>query len=265
MARPRATRPGDDSYAVIPPLAKGFEVLRAFQAGDAPLRNQELARRTGIPPSSVSRLTASLVAMGYLAYDAQQRSYTLTPAVLALGYAFVAGNPVRSRLQPGMQELASSAGAVVGLGMREGRHMTYIACCKGHSLVPFRSEIGSRYPLARSAMGWAYLAGLDDDAYAVAMDEIQADDALAWPRTREKIEQARVQVRTQGFCVSIGEWEPGVHTVGAPVRTRSDATLYSVTCGAPAYQLKEQRLLEEIGPRLAWLARSVQQDPAPPH
>ncbi|MBO9354982.1 helix-turn-helix domain-containing protein [Bordetella petrii] len=263
MARPRDTPADGGAFTVIAPLARGMEVLRAFQAGDPPLRNQDLSRRTGIPASSVSRLTASLVAQGYLSYDANGGSYTLTPAVLAFAYAFVAGDTVRSRLQPGMQDLANTFGAMVGLGMQDKLNMAYVACCKGQSLVPFRSEIGSRYPLARSAMGWAYLAGLDEAAFAVAMDEIKASDAGAWPQAQKKIETAKKQVHAQGFCVSIGEWEPGVHTVATPVRTRTNETRYAISCGAPAYQLKEDQLMVEIGPRLAWLARSVQQDPAP--
>jgi len=254
MARPRHLSSSTGQDPVIAPLARGFEVLSAFRPGDPPLRNQDIVRRTSIPPSSVSRLTGSLVALGYLSYDADSQSYRLTPSVLSFGLAFLSGIPLRYRLRPGMHELAEKFGASVALGMRNGHEMIYVECCKGQSPVPFRFDVGSSIPLTRSAMGWGYLAGLGQPAFEQLMDG--ADPDLS-PALVKKIEQARADVRRRGFCISMGAFESGVHTAGVPVFTRPGDTLYSLTCGAPAYHLSEEQLMQEIGPRLVWLARSI--------
>jgi DNA-binding IclR family transcriptional regulator len=47
-------------------LARGLEVLRAFRPDDGPLGNHALAERTGLPRSTVSRLTYTLTSLGYL-------------------------------------------------------------------------------------------------------------------------------------------------------------------------------------------------------
>lgn len=234
-------------------------MLRAFRAGDPPLRNQEIARRTDIPPSSVSRITGSLVSMGYLAYDPRNQAYNLTPAVLSFGQAFLSGIPVRYRLRDGMRDLAEKFGAAVALGARSGNEMIYVECCKGQSPVPFRFDVGSSIPLKRSAMGWAYLAGLDQTEFESAMADIKVESLKAWQSLAKNIAQARGDVRGRGFCISMGAYESGVHTAGVPVFTRSGEPLYSLTCGAPAYHLSEVQLIKEIGPRLVWLARSVLQ------
>ncbi|MCW3474948.1 IclR family transcriptional regulator [Rhodovastum sp. RN2-1] len=263
MARPRSNSPKNASFPVIAPLARGLDILRAYRSGDAALQNHEISRRTGIPPSSVSRLTGSLVALGYLSYDPAAQGYRLTPVVLTLSYAFLGGIPLRYRIRPSMQALADEARASVSLGARHQHNMIYLECCKGPSPVPFRFDVGSWLPLCRSAMGWAYLAGLDEADFAGAMDEIKLADEAAWQIARQKIERAREEVATHGFCVSIGEFESGVHTVGVPVRSRPGEPLYALNCGAPAYQLKAEQLVGEIGPRLVWLARSVVQDATP--
>jgi DNA-binding IclR family transcriptional regulator len=263
MARPRSNSPRNAAFPVIAPLARGLEILGAFQAGDAALHNQELSRRTGIPPSSVSRFTGSLVALGYLAYDAATQSYSLTPAVLTLSYAFLGGIPLRTRIRPSMQALADEVKASVSLGARHHRNMIYLECCKGPSPVPGRFDVGSWLPLGRSAMGWAYLAGLSEADFDRVMDDIKLADEDAWTAMRRNIETARHDVLTQGFCVSLGAFERGVHTVGVPVRTRSGEPLYALNCGAPAFQLDADQLIGEIGPRLVWLARSVLQDETP--
>jgi len=263
MARPRLNPTIDSDSAVIAPLARGLEVLRAFQAGDPPLRNQEIARRTGIPPSSVSRLTGSLVALGYLGYDASSQAYSLTPAVLGFGQAFLGGISLRSQLRPGMRDLADKYAASVALGARHGREMVYVECSKGPAPVPFRFDVGSSLPIMRSAMGWGYLAGLDEPGFARTMDELRRAEQELSPRLVGHIERAREDVRVRGFCVSIGAFESGVHTVGVPVFTRPGDQVYGLICGAPAYSLSEEQLVNEIGPRLVWLARSVrQQEPS---
>ncbi|RDJ19938.1 IclR family transcriptional regulator [Bosea caraganae] len=263
MARPRHPSITGDQSPVIAPLARGFDVLRAFQSGDPPLRNQDIARRTGIPPSSVSRITGSLVALGYLVHDANMQAYSLTPAVLSFGQAFLGGIPLRYQLRPGMRDLADRYAASVALGARSGREMIYVECSKGQSPVPFRFDVGSAMPIMRSAMGWGYLAGLDEATFIRTMDQIRIADQELWPKLVRKIEQAREDVRTRGFCVSIGAFESGVHTVGVPAFTRPGEGVYGLICGAPAYSLSEEQLVTEIGPRLVWLARSVrQQEPS---
>ncbi len=47
-------------------LARGLEVLRAFAPNHALLGNQEIARATGLPKPTVSRLTYPLTKLGYL-------------------------------------------------------------------------------------------------------------------------------------------------------------------------------------------------------
>src|SRR3546814_16155217 len=79
-------------------LARGLEVLRAFGRDDRYLGNGELAKRTGIPKSTVSRLTQTLTLLGYLRYVDQLERYQLGPGVLALGYRFLPGNGVRDQL-----------------------------------------------------------------------------------------------------------------------------------------------------------------------
>ncbi len=47
-------------------LARGLEVLRAFTHGHAVRGNQDIARITGLPKPTVSRLTYTLTQLGYL-------------------------------------------------------------------------------------------------------------------------------------------------------------------------------------------------------
>src|SRR5690606_22704261 len=58
-------------------LTRGLEILRAFTADDATLGNQDLIERTGLPKATVSRLTYTLVGLGYLHYDETLGRYSI--------------------------------------------------------------------------------------------------------------------------------------------------------------------------------------------
>lgn len=49
-------------------LARGLSVLRAFRPSNDGLGNAEIAERTGLPRSTVSRLTFTLQTLGYLTH-----------------------------------------------------------------------------------------------------------------------------------------------------------------------------------------------------
>lgn len=67
------------------------------------LGNGELAERTGLARSTVSRLTQSLVEMGFLQYDAALRAYRLGVPVLSLAHAMRSGSTVLQQAAPLMR------------------------------------------------------------------------------------------------------------------------------------------------------------------
>ena len=84
-------------------LERGIEILRAFRPGVDTLGNGEIAERTGLPRSTVSRLTKTLVAFGMLDEVRAERNYRLSAAVLSLGHAVRVGSPVLGVLGPLMR------------------------------------------------------------------------------------------------------------------------------------------------------------------
>mgnify|MGYP002079363435 FL=1 len=93
-----AEHAGDRQFATT--LARGMELLRCFTPEEPLLGNRELARRQQLPAATVSRLTYTLVAMGYLAQDEPQGKCRLGSAVISLGYPLLELFNVRRRARP---------------------------------------------------------------------------------------------------------------------------------------------------------------------
>ena len=107
-------------------LERGIEILRAFRPGSELLANGDLAERTGLSRSTVSRLTQTLVGAGMLQLDAAQRAYRLAPAVLSLAHAMRSGSNVLAIAAPKMRALAERERINVGLAAPDRDEMVYL-------------------------------------------------------------------------------------------------------------------------------------------
>ncbi len=239
-------------------LARGLEILRAFVPNDGPLGNQEIAQRTGLPKPTVSRLTHTLTRLGYLNYLERLEKYQLGTAVLSLGYAVLANLGIRMIARPFMQELSDYAGASVSLGSRDRLNMVYVEHCRPDAPITLRLDLGSRIPLATTAMGRALLAALPEDERSYLMEHIAEAEPKQWPRIKAGIEQAVEDYRSRGFTLSAGDWQADVHAVGVPLKPPDGSPVLALNCGGPAFLYDRKRLVSELGPRLVNLVRNVE-------
>ena len=122
---------GDRQFATT--LARGMELLRCFTPEDPVLGNRELARRMMLPAATISRLTYTLVTMGYLSQDEHQGKYRLGSAVISLAYPLLELFNIRRRARPLMLEVAQKTGGSVSIGIRDRFNIVYI---KWHSPKP---------------------------------------------------------------------------------------------------------------------------------
>src|SRR5699024_12045043 len=67
-------------------LSRGFDILHCFDAQHGSLSHAEIARRVGVPRSTVVRMVATLLALGYLRYNASTERFSLSAGVLELGF-----------------------------------------------------------------------------------------------------------------------------------------------------------------------------------
>jgi DNA-binding IclR family transcriptional regulator len=240
-------------------LARGLDVLRCFGPGDRHLANQEIARRTGLPKPTVSRLTYTLTELGYLCWSETEGKYGLGTAVFGLGLAALGQMDVRRIARPLMQALAEHTQASVNLGVRDRLSMIYIDTYRNAASFTVQLDVGSRIPLATTSMGRAYLCALPERARRELLDEIRASDPQAWPAVKKGIEQASREYGDKGYCTSLGDWRREVHAIAAPLVTGDgpDPEILVFSCSGAAFQFSREALEKNIGPRLLTLVGNV--------
>jgi DNA-binding IclR family transcriptional regulator len=236
-------------------LSRGLDVLRSFRKGDHGLGNQDLAERSGLPKSTISRLTYTLAALGYLHYSTDTGRYSLSASVLGLGFSALGGLAVRDVARPLLQDMADRTGASTAMAIPDERTMIYIESCRGSSPLRLSIDIGSHIKMATSSMGRAYLASLDPAAREARLAVICPLDEANADSIRNGVANAVRQYREHGFVTSVGEWREEINSVGVPL-VLPGGQHYAINCGGSALMLHGEKL-EDIGHQLKRVAEIV--------
>lgn len=258
VRRPGPPRKPKEDRHFVTALARGLEVLSCFRHGEITLSNQELAQRCKLPKSTVSRLTMTLTKLGYLIQVQESGRYRLGTACLALGSALLTKLDVRKIARPMMLELANFSGASVSLGVRDKLSMIYVENCRSGAALTLTLDVGSRMPLATSAMGRAWLASVPESERRDALEQIRQLDDLAWPGLQAGVEQALADYRTLGVACSFGDWNQEVNGIARAFDPGNGLPIMAVNVGGPSYNLSPDFLLAEVRPRLIQLVHVIE-------
>jgi DNA-binding IclR family transcriptional regulator len=245
----------DKTEGGVTALARGLEILRCFSPQETELSNGELAARTGLPKSTVSRLTRTLVELGYLRQSG--RAYRVGPSVLALGYAALANLRARDAARPTMQALADATQTLVSLSTRDRLSMIYLENCRSAASVTLRVNVGTHLPLATTSIGRAFLAGLPVAERDFLTAQLAAREGSQWPAQEKALARELRRYAEAGYCLSVGEWEKDTNAAAVPLAAEAGADLLVLSISGPAFAVTAKLLEDDLAPRLVALARHL--------
>lgn len=232
-------------------LARGLKVLGAFRASDQGLSHTEICKRTGLSKATVSRLTHTLKVTGFVIQDTASGLFRLGPAAVALGLVANAQTSFMDLIEDEMQELADRTGTLALIGVRSGDRMMLVRTWRPEGAASIWLEPGHRVPILGSSTGQAFVAALD----AVAFEALDPDDDL-----RAFRDDGYAQLIANGFT-SPGtdtRFAATINAVAVPYIAREYGEPIAFSCGALPEMLSDERIREEVGPRLRELVRGLE-------
>ena len=108
-------RTGQPAFRLVGAVQRAFNVLDALAEADTELGTNEIARRTSINASTVSRLLATLVNSGMVEHVPSSGRYRLGLRLLQLGNAVLGRLDLREIARPHLHELAIETGETATL------------------------------------------------------------------------------------------------------------------------------------------------------
>ena len=238
-------------------LARGLELLRCFTPQRPYLGNQDLSQLTGLPKGTITRLTYTLVKLGYLKQSANSSKYQLSIGVLGFGYTMMSNISINNLVTPYMEELADYANSAVAMATRDRLTMVYLNVVQGSSTTTMRRNVGSYLPIHLSSMGRSCLASMPQAEQEFILNAIRTKHKDDWLKIRRGLDKAFKDFDDYGYCFSISEWQKDVNAVATALMHPTEGLL-TFNCGAPSFVLSRDKLEEDIAPRLLHMKNSIE-------
>jgi DNA-binding IclR family transcriptional regulator len=235
-------------------LARGLDVLRCFTVNDIALGNGEIAERTGLPKATVSRLTYTLTALGYLRFVPELGKYgryALGSALISISHPLLANLALRQLARVSMHAMAEEQRACVAVWRRERATMVCIEVATAAGRDSFGSDIGSTVSLTNSLPGAAYVAS---QAQADA-DFWPNDTGLETPSIARPMLQEMKRHQRLGFCVDRGRFVPTLLTVAAALRHPHAPEVFVFTCSV---RVADRQKAGALGEALLHLVKATE-------
>lgn len=206
-------------------------VLTTVLASTEPVTFADLAASTGLPKSTLSRLTTSLERNGLL-----QRTVAgaWQPGAAITDYA-LSVRPEDDLLriaQPFLDALGELTGETVNLAVPVGGEVRQIAQVDSTYMLGAVNWLDRPVPFHCSALGRVFLA------FGTPLPPGRLPRLTECTITsRADLEVALDRVRAEGVAIVDSELEPGLVAVAAPIRSADDTVIAAVSVSGPGVRL----------------------------
>lgn len=229
-------------------------MLDELAASDTGLGVSELARRIGVNASTASRLLATLEHEGYVARE-ERGPYRLGLKLVSLADRALARLDIRELAHPSLEELVAATGETATLSVPGERAAVTV------DFVPSASSVSSVARLGRPSIAHATAAGKVMLAFAFASDPLGAAGELSVYTERtitdpDALERELRRVRERGYAEAVGEREPDLAALAAPVFGRAHELAAILGLQGPASRLTAARR-REVRPALLAAAAAI--------
>ncbi|WP_148575538.1 IclR family transcriptional regulator domain-containing protein [Nocardioides caldifontis] len=237
-------------------LARGLDVLTAFDAEHRRMSLSEVASVAGLARPTARRLLLTLEELGHV--RSVDGLFELTPRVLSLGTAYVSSLGLWDIARPHLERLVAQTGESSSMAQLDGSDIVYVARVSVPKIIALRVEIGTRFPAAQTSQGKVLLAALSPAALEETLAQPSRSGLPAYiGRSAEQLAEELTQVRARGWALADEELAPGVRSVAVPVRDGTGAVRAAMNVTVHAAETSTETLLGDHLPRLLRTAGEV--------
>ncbi|GAA0577850.1 helix-turn-helix domain-containing protein [Kribbella sandramycini] len=237
-------------------LERGLAVIRAFSASAPALTLSEVAREVGITPATARRILLTLEQLGYVRTDGRQ--FSLTPRVLALGWAYLSSLDLGELAGPFMEELSAATRESCSIATLDLPDIVYVARVPTSRIMTVALGVGARLPAYPTSMGRVLLAGLppaDLDAYLADLGaEPLTDRTVVAP---EALRAAITAARADGYSLVDQELELGLRSIAVPIHNSRGRVIAALNVSAHASRSTPDSLCRDFLPHLHQAATQI--------
>lgn len=226
----------------IAAVERATAVLLLFaESESSTLGVTEIATQLDLSKAVIHRILASLKEADLIHVDADSRRYSLGPATLRLGLAYLDRIDLRVLARPSLERLTRTTNETATLSIRSGDSRIYIDQVTPPREVKMTVPLGRPFPLHAGGSSKAFLAFLPKSAQHEylsshplgALTDMTITDAA---QLREELKT----IRERGYAQSFGERQAGAGSVAAPVFDHEGNPVAVMSVCGPVERFREE-------------------------
>ena len=250
---------GETGPDFIEALARGLDVIRAFEPNRPTMTLSEVAAASGLARPTARRMLLTLEELGYVRVT--QGGFALTPRVLELGMAYIGSTSIWEIARPHMERLVSFTGESSSLAQLDGSDIVYVARVAVPKIITLAVTIGTRFPALQTSLGKVLLAELQqDELERVLVEPSRSGITPLWQPDAEERDRVLNEVQTRGWSLTDEHLARGIRSIAAPVRDGTHQVVAALNVTVHAAETSIEVLTEKYLPMLLQTAAAISAD-----
>ncbi|WP_084037067.1 IclR family transcriptional regulator [Haloechinothrix halophila] len=230
-------------------------LLAAFRPGDDAIGVSELARRTGLPKTSVHRLSGHLVEHGLL--EREGPALRLGLKLFEIGQLAVRQRGLVDTARPLLADLREATHNTVHLAILEGTEVVYLDVVRGPDAPRLPSRIGGRFPAHATGVGKAILAFSPDDVIDAVIDAGLPRISRRTITSPALLRRQLTTIAADGAAYEHEESSIGTVCVASPVVAADGRAVAAISVAGWVNRMRTERLAPAVRTAALTLSRTV--------
>ena len=223
-------------------MSRASPILLELAANSGGLSLADLGRKTGLSSPTVHRMIAAL-RRHQLTRETPDGRHAFGPGTLILARGFLGGLDFRVEALPVLSELRDVTDEACHLGTLANPHLVYVDKLDSTRSVGVASRIGSTAPAVSTAAGRAILAYSSPDVVETVLGSTLTQ--LGTSVDPSAFSAVLARTRDEGYSRDLGENEPWVTCLGAPVFDEAGTPVAAIGLSFPSERFDKTKLAEQ--------------------
>ncbi|MGH8868756.1 MAG: IclR family transcriptional regulator domain-containing protein [Actinomycetes bacterium] len=242
-------------------IARGFDVVKAFEAQRPVMTLTEVASATSLARPTARRILRTLESLGYV--RTSRWGFTLTPRVLELGLTYVQATGLWEMARAHQEGLVARTHESSSIAQLDGSDIVYVARVAVPKIITLAVQIGTRFPAPPTSLGKVLLAGLGpEELDRVLAEPSRAGVVARWQPDRAELDAALREVRARGWALTDEQLASGIRSIAAPIRDGAGQVVAAMNVTVHAAETSVETLRGDYLPLLLETASAVSADVA---
>lgn len=221
-------------------VEKAIKILLAFQAQRPSWGVRELSAHLGFSPATVQRLLQTLKTYGFVDQDSGTRQYRLGHIYFQFLDTLQQTYSITQTALPFMTALLARTQETVHLNVIDGSERLCIESLESPQHLKASMPVGNRSPLYAGASAKCLLAFSPQDFIENYLKKIEpaplADNTIT---DINRLGSEIAVTKKQGFATSLGERNPGLGSLSAPILNYKGMLVAAISLAIPEIRFRD--------------------------